>query len=84
MKLLFMVIAFRSMPPSMTTAARAGMMPTIERAFTGTVARWSDQPVVEQPVLVVPQALVVHGVADAGEMLEELQHEILRHGCRTG
>ena len=42
------------------------------------VAGRGDQPVVEQPVGVVPQALAVQGSADAREMLEELQHQVLR------
>ena len=37
-----------------------------------------DQPVVEQPVGLVPQALVVHRLGDGGEVLEELQDQIDR------
>ena len=33
---LFRVIARRSMSPSMTAAARAGMIPTMDRTLTGT------------------------------------------------
>ena len=63
----------------MTTAASAGMMPTIDRTLTATAcAGRGDQPVVEQPVLLVPQALLVQCGPDAGEVLEELQHQILR------
>ena len=36
-----------------------------------------DQPVIEQPVDVIPQPLAVHGVADGGEVLDELEHEVL-------
>ena len=51
----------------------------MDRALTGTaVAGGSDQPVVEQPVGLVPQALLVQGVADAREVLQELQHQVLR------
>ena len=35
------------------------------------------QPVIKQPVGLVPQALFVQGGADAGEMLQELQYQIL-------
>ena len=37
-----------------------------------------EQPVVVQPVGVVPQALVVHGLGDGGEVLEELQDQAVR------
>ena len=37
MKFLFMVRAFCSVPPSMTTAASAGMIPTMDRLLTGTL-----------------------------------------------
>ena len=36
MKFLFMVIACCSMSPSMTAAASAGMIPTMDRTLTGT------------------------------------------------
>ena len=53
------------------------MTPTMERTFTGT---WDpvggDQPVVEEPVGVVPQALGVDGLADGREVLDELEHQI--------
>ncbi len=35
-----------------------------------------DQPVVVEPVGLVPQALTGKGVADGGEVLEELEHEV--------
>ena len=37
-----------------------------------------EQPVVVQPVGLVPQALAVHRLGDRGEVLEELQDEIDR------
>ena len=42
------------------------------------VAGRGDQPVVEQPVALVPQALLIQGPPDAGEMLQELHHQVLR------
>ena len=36
MNSLFMVIACCSAPPSMTAAASAGMIPTMDRTLTGT------------------------------------------------
>ncbi len=62
---------------STTAAARAGMTPTMERTFTGT---WDpvggDQPVVEEAIGVVPQALGVDGLADGREVLDELEHQV--------
>ena len=37
---------------------------------------WGDQPVVEEPVGVVPEALGVDGLADGCEVLDELEHQI--------
>ena len=74
---------------STTAAASIGMMPTIERTFTGTSGPVrGDEPVVEEAVDVVPQPLGVHGVPDGGEVLDELEDEVCRPaagpaGCST-
>src|SRR5208337_721655 len=68
------VIARRSMSPSMTAAARAGMIPTLDR--DGLPGR-GEQPVIEKPVGLIPQALNDEGLPDAREMLQELQHQTL-------
>ena len=37
-----------------------------------------DKTVVEKAVDVIPHPLAVHGVADSGEVLDKLEHQVLR------
>jgi hypothetical protein len=50
----------------MTAADSMGMIPTIR----------GEETVVEEPIGVIPQSLVVHGLRDGGEVLEELDDKI--------
>ena len=62
------------------------MMPTIDRTLTGTaVAVGGDQLVVVEAVGLVPHTRGGHRLADGGEVLEELEHQVERRaGGRSG
>ena len=63
-------------------APAAGMIPTMRADLHRDVlAGGRDQPVVVEPVGLVPQALAFDGVPDRGEVLEELQHQVGRRAA---